>query len=275
MTYDYLPDNKGVLLNKKPTIDLDFLIKKQDTNYVVCIDGLAGSGKSTLGKRLSKTLNVPHISSGIFYRVFTYIFCVHHIEFTPGNIDKIAEDVNFEIVNREFNILYKGNKVPMTELKNDAIDAALNRYSSDLYFRSSMSGLLVKMVKQLQHTFVIDLRGASPDYVLEIEKQNRPIIRLLLVADTETKAQRRLKEYLLSKYSKDSYYKTQEHKQELYNSIKAKIVERDQQDIESIKKTNIGLIHQNSGVIDSTGITEEQVCDLALNFIQNSLQKKF
>lgn len=274
MTYDYLPDNKGIFLNKKPTIDLDFLIKNQDSNYVVCIDGLAGSGKSTLGKRLSNTLNIPHISSGIFYRVFTYIFCVNHIEFTPSNIDMIAQDISFEIVNKEFNILYKGNKVPMTELKNDAIDSALNRYSANLYFRSSMSKQLVTMVNQLKHSFVIDLRGANPDYVLEIEKQNRPIIRLLLVADTETKAQRRLIEYLGSKYLKDNYYKTQEHKQELLESIRSKIIERDLQDIESIKKTNIGLIHETSGVIDSTGITEEQVGDLALNFIQNSLQKK-
>jgi cytidylate kinase len=274
MTYDYLPPNTGIFLNKKPTIDLDYLIKNQDTNYVVCIDGLAGSGKSTLGKRLSETLNIPHISSGIFYRVFTYIFCVHHVEFTPANIDNIAQDISFEIVNKEFNILYKFNKVPMTELKNDAIDSALNRYSADLYFRSSMSRQLVNMVKQLQHSFVIDLRGANPEYVLEIEKQKRPIIRLLLVADTETKAQRRLLEYLGSKYSKDTYYKTKEHKQELLESIRAKIIQRDLQDIESIKKTNIGLIHMTSGVIDSTGISEEQVGDLALNFIQHSLQKK-
>jgi CMP/dCMP kinase len=273
MTYDYLPANTGVYLNKKPTIDLDFLINAEVKNYVICIDGLAGSGKSTLGKRLSNILNVPHISSGIFYRVFTYIFCVNHIEFTPANIDKIAQDIDFEIVKKEFNIMYKNKKVPMTELKNDAIDAALNRYSSDLYFRSSMSKILVKMVQQLQSTFVIDLRGANPDYVLEVEKQKRPIIRLLLVADLETKAQRRLIEYLGTKYSKDNYYKTEEHKQELYSSIKAKIIERDEQDVESIIKTNIGLIHDTTGIIDSTGISEEQVANLALNYIQQSLQK--
>jgi CMP/dCMP kinase len=273
MTYDYLPANTGVYLNKKPTIDLDYLIKQEVNNYVICIDGLAGSGKSTLGKRLSQILNVPHISSGIFYRVFTYIFCVNHIEFTPANIDKIAQDIDFEIVKKEFNIMYKSKKVPMTELKNDAIDAALNRYSSDLYFRSSMSKILVKMVQQLQSTFVIDLRGANPDYVLEVEKQSRPIIRLLLVADLETKAQRRLIEYLGTKYSKDNYYKTEEHKQELYSSIKAKIIERDEQDVESIIKTNIGLIHEKTGIIDSTGISEEQVANLALNYIQINLQK--
>jgi CMP/dCMP kinase len=274
MTYDYLPANTGVYLNKKPTIDLDFLINAEVKNYVICIDGLAGSGKSTLGKRLSNILNIPHISSGIFYRVFTYIFCVNHIEFTPANIDKIAQDIDFEIVKKEFNIMYKNKKVPMTELKNDAIDAALNRYSSDLYFRSSMSKILVKMVQQLQSTFVIDLRGANPDYVLEVEKQKRPIIRLLLVADLETKAQRRLIEYLGTKYAKDNYYKTEEHKQELYSSIKAKIIERDEQDVESIIKTNIGLIHDTTGIIDSTGISEEQVANLALNYIQQNLHNQ-
>ena len=273
MTYDYLPSNTGVYLNKKPTIDLEYLLSQKVNNYVVCIDGLAGSGKSTLGKNLSVILNVPHISSGIFYRVFTYIFCVYHLEFTPANIDKIAKDISFEIDLKEFNIIYKHKKIPKSELKNDAIDSALNRYSSDIYFRSTMSSILVKMVQSLQSTFIIDLRGASPDYVKELEKSKRPVIRILLVADTETKAQRRLTEYLGSKYSKDIYYRTKEHKEELYTSIKAKIIERDQQDIESITKTNIGLVHDTTGIIDSTGLSVEQVTNLALNFIQSNLHK--
>jgi cytidylate kinase len=274
MIYDYLPANTGVFLNKKPTIDLNFLIKQQASNYVVCIDGLAGSGKSTLGKRLSSSLNVPHISSGIFYRVFTYIFCVYNLPFTPESIDSITQDISFSIASKEFSIMYKGNKVPMSELKNDAIDAALNRYSSDIYFRSSVTTILVKMVQQLQSSFILDLRGAYPDYVKEIIKQNRPVIKLLLVANIDVKAQRRLEEYMLSKYSKDRYYQSPEHQRELYDSIKDKIVERDYLDIQSILKTNIGLISEDSGVIDTSDITEEQVLELSLNYIQNVLREK-
>ncbi len=73
MIYDYLPNNTGIYLNIKPVIDISYLIQSQANQYVICIDGLAGSGKSTLGKHLSRILNIPHISSGIFYRVYTYI----------------------------------------------------------------------------------------------------------------------------------------------------------------------------------------------------------
>jgi cytidylate kinase len=272
MIYDYLPPNKGVFLNKKPLIDINFLKEMQKSNYVICIDGLAGSGKSTLGKRLSNSLNIPHISSGIFYRVFTYIFCVFDISFTPNNIDSIGNDITFHVTEKEFTILYKENKIPMSELKNDVIDAALNRYSTDIYFRNAVSKILVKMVQSLQHSFILDLRGAYPDYVKEIENQKRPVIKLLLVANTEIKAQRRLEEYMNSKYSKDKYYQSEIHQKELYESLKSKIIERDNLDIQSILKTDIGLIDEQSGVIDTSEITEEQVLELALNYIQTILK---
>lgn len=271
MLNQYLPPNIGIYLNKKPIIDIKSLIEKQSTKYVICIDGLAGSGKSTLGKHLADILKIPHISSGIFYRVYTYIFCLYHLEFTPENIDKLTHLINFEIHNQEFTIIYNQNKIPLSELKNDVIDAALNRFSSNLYFRDQISKVLIKMVKTLQQSFILDLRGASPEYVLEVEKENRPVIRLLLVAETNTKASRRLKEYMNLKYSKDEYYKTPNHQQELYNSLKKKIEERDAQDLESIAQTGIGLVHKQTGIIDSTDITEDQVTQLALQYIEDIL----
>jgi CMP/dCMP kinase len=274
MTYEYLPDNQGVYLNRRPEYDINYLITKQSTNYVIAIDGLAGSGKSTLGKQLSQLLNIPHVSSGIFYRVFTYIFVVNNVEFTQDNIDNIADDISFQVHKNELSILYKDNKVPMSELKNDAIDAALNRYSTNIYFRESVSRLLVKMVQSLNQSFIIDLRGAYPTYIQELEKQNRSVIRLLLVAQTSIKAQRRVTEYLESKYSKDQYYRSQEHQAELFQSILQKIIERDQGDIQSIIKTNIGLIHPQSGVIDTSEITQHQVVELALNYTQKCLLDK-
>jgi cytidylate kinase len=272
MIYDYLPANTGIYLNKEPVININSIIQAQQSKYVICIDGLAGSGKSTLGKHLSRILNVAHISSGIFYRVYTYIISIHHLPFDHGTIDDITEHIDFEISNKEFSIIYKGSKVPMSELKNDVIDAALNRYSSDVYFRSAISKVLVKMVHSLDKSFILDLRGASPEYVTELEEANRPVIRILLVADTDIKAARRLAEYMNLKYSKDEYYKTQLHQDELLTSIKLKIIQRDNQDIESINKTGIGLIHDRSGIIDSSSITEEEVTQLALKFIQDELK---
>lgn len=272
MLYDYLPNGVGSYLNKKPDYRISDLIDLQITKYVICIDGLAGAGKSTLGKRLSNILVIPHISSGIFYRIFTYIFCVYHIEFSEENIDKITDQISFEINNNELDIFYNNKKIAQNELKNDVIDAALNRYSSNLYFRASITTIITKMVQNLQSSFILDLRGSNPPYVQAILDQNRPVIRLLLVADPVIKAQRRVKEYTDSKYSKDQYYNQANNRIELFNQILTKIIERDNQDIESIKKTNIGLIEEDTGIIDTGEISEEQVMEISLNYINNSLK---
>ncbi|MGL4758670.1 MAG: (d)CMP kinase [Patescibacteria group bacterium] len=271
MIYEYLPKNIGVYLNKKPIIDIKKLIELQKSNYVICIDGLAGSGKSTLGKHLARVLKIPHISSGIFYRVYTYIFTIYNLDFNQENIDEITKKISFDISLDEFSIIYNNQKIPINELKNDVIDATLNRFSSDLYFRSTVSKVLVKMVNDLRKSFILDLRGANPDYVRAIEENGRKVVRLLLVANTEVKAQRRLKEYMTSKYSKDQYYQSKIHQEELLDMITQKIIQRDKQDIESIIKTNIGLIHPDTGVIDTSDILEEQVTQLALMYIQNYL----
>ena len=39
---------------------------------IIAIDGTAASGKGSLAKNLSKSLNLHHLDSGIFYRVLAY-----------------------------------------------------------------------------------------------------------------------------------------------------------------------------------------------------------
>ncbi len=39
---------------------------------IIALDGPAGSGKSTIAKRLSEILNISYISSGLIYRAFAY-----------------------------------------------------------------------------------------------------------------------------------------------------------------------------------------------------------
>ena len=41
-------------------------------NMIIAIDGTAASGKGSLEKNLSKSLNLHHLDSGIFYRVLAY-----------------------------------------------------------------------------------------------------------------------------------------------------------------------------------------------------------
>jgi cytidylate kinase len=249
---NYLPQNTGIKL--VPTT----LENKKKLNYVICIDGLAGVGKSTLGHALSAFLKIPHISSGIFYRVFTYIFFTYNLDFTEENITKIAFDMTFDIREMQLVVFYKGKEVPLGKLKNKDIDGLLNQYSTNLFFRQVISDILVKMTTTLQYSFILDLRGSSPKYVTALEEQNRPVIRFLLVTDLATKVNRRMVEY-------HQATKEQEDK------IKQDITLRDTQDIESIKKTGIGLIHENTGILDTSNLNEEEVLITALQFILQSL----
>jgi cytidylate kinase len=261
MTYtDYLPNNVGTYLTPSAKkVDLGLA-----GDYVVCIDGLAGSGKSTLGISLSLSLNIPHISSGIFYRVFTYILEKYQLEFTPISIESIARGINFKVDKMEFTIYYKNSQIPLNDLRNKELDGALNRYSKDIFFRKEISKMLVTMVQSIKTSFILDLRGSSPDYVKVLEQEGRQVIRLLLVTDLETKVYRRALEY----------GKTlgRELKEEEVGKIRKDIICRDSQDVESIIKTGIGLIHPNTGIIDSSNLSAQQVSEIALCFIAKSIK---
>ena len=40
----------------------------------IAIDGTAGSGKGTLSKLLSKTLNLPRLDTGLLYRKVAFLY---------------------------------------------------------------------------------------------------------------------------------------------------------------------------------------------------------
>ena len=46
---------------------------------IITIDGPAGTGKSTIAKKLSKLLNIPYYNTGIMYRAITYKAMKNHV----------------------------------------------------------------------------------------------------------------------------------------------------------------------------------------------------
>ena len=56
---------------------------------VVTVDGPAGSGKTTLGRRLALALHLPFIDTGLFYRAV--IVAAGRAGLGAGNLDRIAE----------------------------------------------------------------------------------------------------------------------------------------------------------------------------------------
>ena len=58
---------------------------------VITIDGLAGSGKSSIAKELSKKTQFKHLNSGILYRAIAYIALKNKFDFKDINQEKLAQ----------------------------------------------------------------------------------------------------------------------------------------------------------------------------------------
>ena len=71
----------------------------------IAIDGTAASGKGTLGKRLSKTLQLPYLDTGLLFRQTAYLYlkskkshCID-IFIDPETLNKVMNEINIKNLN--------------------------------------------------------------------------------------------------------------------------------------------------------------------------------
>ena len=115
---------------------------------VISIDGLSGSGKSTVSKKLSRKLNFYILDSGILYRAFAYLQNINNIEcFTEENINSLIKDLALE-TNEElsFNILYKNSNITRN-LHYEEIGLLASSISKNETIRSALLPLQHKCIR--------------------------------------------------------------------------------------------------------------------------------
>jgi len=66
-------------------------------NYQIAVDGPAGSGKSTVAKRIAKALGIVYLDTGAMYRAFTYKVLEKEIDFSDlETIKKMLQDTDIK-----------------------------------------------------------------------------------------------------------------------------------------------------------------------------------
>ena len=66
-------------------------------NFIIAIDGPAGSGKSTTAKKVAESLHFLYIDTGAMYRAITYLAMQGNLLESEQQIIKLAESVKIDL----------------------------------------------------------------------------------------------------------------------------------------------------------------------------------
>lgn len=209
---------------------------------VVAVDGPAGSGKSSVSRRVAADLGLTYIDSGAIYRSITWHVLRRDGSVTPGFV--FTGDIAEMKIEQEFmpdgTSRTSVNGVDVTMLIRDEVIARnIGIISDNREVRDFVNGLLRSWA--VTDSVVMDGRDIGSVVFPDAD------LKIYLDASVDTRAERRIKEYReLGKYVDE-------------NLIKKQIIQRDEQDM---KRPFGTLIRAKDAVyIDTSHMTMDQVVD--------------
>jgi len=109
---------------------------------IVAIDGPAGSGKSTVAKRVAQKLGYNYLDTGAMYRAITYTALKNNIDINnPKALAQLAADARLEFINEHMgiysDILINGQHVT-DKIRLPEVDANVSAVSKVIGVRRGM-----------------------------------------------------------------------------------------------------------------------------------------
>ncbi len=205
----------------------------KNSKPVIAIDGTAGSGKGTLARNLSKTLNFDHLDTGLLYRIYAYE------RKKAKNLKKI---LNIDLY-RWFE-----NKNKLSKLRSEEISKVASIISQEKEVRKSLIDFQRNFADNPPKGMgsIIDGRDIGTVIVPNAE------VKFFVDAKVEIRAYRRIDQLNLD----DSEYEVT-----LENMIK-----RDVND--STRNISPLVKAKDSYSIDTSKLNEDEVLKVALDFIE-------
>ncbi|MBQ3072125.1 MAG: (d)CMP kinase [Oscillospiraceae bacterium] len=169
--------------------------------HAVAIDGPAGSGKSTIAKRLAKELGYVYVDTGAIYRTVGYYIWICGIGGRDGDgVRRLLDDVNVRIE-------YPGDGLQHMflngrDITEDIRTPEISSYASQVSAHKCVRDFLLDTQRDLaaSHNVIMDGRDIGTVVLPDAE------VKIFLTASPEVRARRRHSE-LQEKGCKDSYEK--------------------------------------------------------------------
>ena len=158
-------------------------------NFIIAIDGPAGSGKSTTAKKLAQKLGYLYIDTGAMYRAITFLALRSNVTGDEKKIIELAEnsDIELNFIDGETKIRVNGE-----DLTSDIRTLEVNRNVSDVSKIAKLRHILVKKQREMGTTSNgVVMEGRDITTVVFPDAD----LKVYLTASIEERAKRRAKEY--------------------------------------------------------------------------------
>jgi small subunit ribosomal protein S1 len=222
--------------------------------FVIAVDGPAGSGKSTVSKKIAQNLGVSYVDSGALYRAVTLFFIENSINLEEDTLNSLLCDIKLEQkYNHDSTTTTCLNGIDVSEkIRSEEIVARINEISSDKSVRDYITNLLRKWSQH--NSLIMDGRDIGSVVFPNAD------LKIYLDASVDVRAKRRFDEYTRAGKNVD------------LKSIKNQIIHRDNQD----KLRDYGALVkcEDAEVIDTSVLTINQVVDIIYKIAEMKIKDR-
>jgi cytidylate kinase len=255
------PNNVGKYLGYSPCTTFNFDIPKKT---IIRLYGTVGSGKGTLAKNLMKTFDLTNLETSYILRSCTWIYEQLKLEFTDQNTDFVYNQIEIKLKNKSLEFFWQNKQLTNAELRSNIVDQKASIYSGNPYFRQKYYQKINYILNNLVETAVIlDGRGSNTPYLNQAEQNGFKVIRLFLWVDSTQSYNRYL--------SRLQVVETLSNKKELEENFLKNVIARDLQDYQNIVSNNLGTISPDTGIIDTSNLTPDQILEICCNFVYDNI----
>ncbi len=219
-------------------------------SYVICVDGPAASGKSTVGRLVSNKLGCLYVDSGALYRIVTWRALMSGIDTDDaGAVASFASAICPVFRIRDNRVVCETNgEEPGDKIRTPEINRHVSPVSAVPEVREIVTGWL----RNMRNLGDLIVEGRDIGSVVFPDSP----FRFYLDADPEERSRRRYTEEVKKGISNDF------SKEE----VKKSILNRDK--IDSTRKTSPLKIPDGAVFIDTTPMSAEEVANVIVREVQ-------
>lgn len=215
--------------------------------FIVTVDGPAGSGKSTIAKIIAKKYGFIYLDTGAMYRMIALYALENSIDLQDSKaIETMLKNTKLDIVGNQF---FLNGKDVSDEIRTPRVSAIVSPVSAIKEVRVK----LVDLQREISKGKSVILDGRDIGTVVFPSGD----VKIYLVASPEERAKRRLKEYEEKGVEAD------------YESVLASIKERDF--IDSTRKESPLKKAEDAHEIDSSTMSIDEVVEVISKYIDEKI----